>query len=176
MSYDSKQDTLNHINEVALRLYNVMELLHERASLHDQSKLGPEEKPHFDAVTDKLKGLTYGSDEYREALKTIAPALKHHYANNSHHPEHYTDGIEGMDLIDLVEMYCDWAAAVTRHADGNLAKSIAHNEIRFVMSSQLAMIFQNTHARFGGFCGSLEGDPRFEPGVNRPMTLNGKLA
>lgn len=54
------------------------------------------------------------------------------------------NGIAGMTLIDLVEMFCDWAAAVQRHADGDLARSIEINRERFGISDQLAQILENT--------------------------------
>lgn len=152
-SYDSGPETREHIAQVARRLANVRVELQRRAQAHDASKLGPEEKPIFDQVTPKLKGLVYGSDEYRASLKELGPALTHHYAVNSHHPEHWPDGIADMDLLDLIEMYCDWAAATLRTKDGDMAKGIEHNVGRFKMDAQLAAVFRNTLARHGGFAG-----------------------
>jgi hypothetical protein len=74
----------------------------------------------------------------------MKPALDHHYANNSHHPEHYKNGIDDMSLLDLVEMICDWKAASERHNNGNIRKSIEVNGKRFEMSPQLIRIFENT--------------------------------
>jgi hypothetical protein len=153
MSYDSEAETGEHIRQVAKRLEKVCTELRDRGYFHDASKLGPEEKPIFDAVTPKLKELTYGSDEYRASLKELGPALAHHYANNSHHPEHYQNGIAGMDLLDLIEMYCDWAAATLRTKDGDMSKGLAINAERFKIEPQLASILRNTWARHGGFCG-----------------------
>ena len=55
-------------------------------------------------------------------------------------------GINGMDLLDLVEMFCDWKAAGERHNDGNILKSIEKNTTRFGLSPQLVRILQNTAA------------------------------
>ena len=71
-------------------------------------------------------------------------ALKHHYEINSHHPEHYEEGIDGMTLFDLVEMFCDWKAASLRHSDGNFISSLEYNKKRFNMDDQLYSIFTNT--------------------------------
>lgn len=49
-----------------------------------------------------------------------------------------------MNLIDLLEMFCDWKAASERHNDGNLRKSIEINATRFGMSPDLVSIFENT--------------------------------
>lgn len=142
--YDSKQDTLDHIKQVA-KLLEVFQVgLSFRAVGHDQSKLSPEEKPIFDEMTPKLKNSTYGSDEYKKFLEALAPALKHHYAENRHHPEHFENGIAGMTLFDLVEMFCDWKAASERHANGSLEKSIVINKDRFQINDQLISIFENT--------------------------------
>lgn len=142
--YDSEKDTNEHVQRVRALIAQVIQNLDDRAMVHDVSKYGPIEKPLFDKVTPRLKGLTYGSDEYRASLKELGVALEHHYANNSHHPEHYENGIAGMSLLDLVEMFCDWKAATERHADGSIANSIEHNKARFGYPDMLASIFHNT--------------------------------
>jgi hypothetical protein len=135
---------LQHIRQVGWYLNQLCAVLHDRAISHDQSKLDSEEKQVFDEVTPKLRGLTYGSDEYKAQLAAMKPALDHHYRHNRHHPEHFPNGINDMSLIDLVEMFCDWKAATERHADGSLERSIQVNRERFGMSDQLAQIFENT--------------------------------
>jgi len=146
--YDSTVDTLQHIKRVAQLLTEASAELIRRANCHDDSKLGDFEKPYFDKAM-KLKDITYGSDEYKECLANLKPALDHHYANNSHHPEYYKNGINGMDLFDLIECFFDWKAAGERHADGNIYKSIEFNKGRFNMSEQLVDIFTNTAERLG---------------------------
>ncbi len=149
MSYDSRPDTLAHIRRVEELLLNAADEIVRRANVHDQSKLEPPEKEMFDSVTARLKTLTYGSDEYKASLAELKPALDHHYAHNSHHPEHYPTGIDGMDLFDIMEMFFDWKAAGERNADGNIYKSINLNQERFKMSNQLAEIFRNTAIKLG---------------------------
>jgi hypothetical protein len=53
-----------------------------------------------------------------------------------------------MNIIDLVEMLCDWKAATIRHKDGNLKKSIEHNQDRFNVCPQLTKILENSIALF----------------------------
>lgn len=142
--YDSKADTLEHIRLVnALLKTCVMELLN-RAVVHDNSKLEAPEKELFDEYTPKLSGCTYGSDEYKQFLKDLKPALDHHYAANTHHPEHYVNGIDDMDLFDVMEMLMDWKAATQIIKNGDIIKSIEINKIRFGISEQLSKIFMNT--------------------------------
>ena len=52
------------------------------------------------------------------------------------------------ELIDIVEMLCDWRAAAARQLDGNLLKSIEVNAERFGYGEQLKQIFINTAKMF----------------------------
>lgn len=142
--YDSTQDTKDHIEKVQGRLREIRTDLYLRGEVHDLSKLDLPEKAIFDEVSPKLKALTYGSDEYKAALMEMGEALTHHYEVNSHHPEHWPNGINGMTLMEVVEMFADWKAASERHADGNFAKSLEINRTRFKISDQLAAILENT--------------------------------
>lgn len=137
-------DTFRHIERLR-NLLNVciVEFL-KRGELHDQSKLQEPEVQLFTEFTPKLAGSTYGSSEYDSYREAMKPALDHHYANNRHHPEHHKNGINDMNLIDLVEMLCDWKAASERHNDGNIRKSIEINADRFGISPQLTKILENT--------------------------------
>lgn len=145
--YDSTKDTLKHIKRVNQLLTEAAAELIRRANVHDNSKLVSPEKELFDEYTPKLAGCTYGSDEYREFLKELKVALDHHYKNNSHHPEHYEDGMFGFDLFDLIEMFFDWKAATERHNNGDIYKSIEINQTRFGYDALLFHIFTNTAKR-----------------------------
>lgn len=142
--YNSTQDTMEHMEKVAERLGQMIENLQRRGMVHDNSKLESPEKVWFDIATPKLKTLTYGTYEYQMALGELHEALAHHYQANSHHPEHFENGINGMTLLDVVEMICDWKAASERHADGNMLKSLEINRERFNISDQLYSILVNT--------------------------------
>jgi hypothetical protein len=142
--YDSASDTMKHISRVRELMENIAGEILLRSGNHDKSKLLPPEKPIFDVVTPKPKAMTYGSQEYKDSLASMGPALNHHYANNRHHPEHFSNGIDGMNLVDLLEMICDWKCAVERHADGSIEKSLAINRVRFGISDQVINLLRNT--------------------------------
>jgi hypothetical protein len=137
-------DTFRHIERVRNLLNLCVKELLNRAEKHDQSKLEEPEVALFTEYTPKLASTTYGSQEYEDLKKAIQPALDHHYANNRHHPEHHKNGLDDMNLIDLLEMLLDWKAASERHNNGNIRKSIEINGDRFNMSPQLIRIFENT--------------------------------
>jgi len=140
----AKYETMKHIMVVQTFLCEVMKELLRRSVAHDDTKLNPPEEDIFEVYTAKLKDCTYGSDEYKQYLAEMKPALDHHYKCNRHHPEHFDIGIKGMNLIDLIEMLCDWMAASERHADGDIWNSIEINQKRFGYSDELKQILLNT--------------------------------
>lgn len=82
-------ETWEHINQV-MRLLAVMQWhITKRMFTHDRSKLSPPEVSTFVEFTPKLKNSTYGSDEYKQFLADMKPALDHHYSHNRHHPEFF---------------------------------------------------------------------------------------
>ncbi len=140
--YDSRPDTHEHIAVVRGQMLWVATDLMERAHKHDDSN----------EYTPKLRDSTYGSDEYKSFLEGMGKGLKHHYEYNDHHPEHFGDGIHEMNLMQIVEMLCDWRAAVQRHADGDIRKSIDINAERFGYGDEIKNLLLNTveameHAR-----------------------------
>lgn len=146
ITFDSTAETLKHIRRVNTLLLEAATELLRRAAIHDESKLHDPEKPLFDKYTPLLAGIEYGTPEYFEALRGLKPALDHHYAANSHHPEHY-QGVDGMDLFDVLEMLMDWRAASERDKDGSIQKSLPFNKERFKIDDQLFHILENTVAK-----------------------------
>ena len=180
--------TRQHIAQVRIIMMAVVKDLLGRAACHDDSKLLSPEAEVFAEFGPKLRGTTYDTTPgsvYMGFLEQMSPATSHHYAHNSHHPEHvphwrcpecegvfgesevlwhegYDDPyckvcqgradvevrphvtIDGMNLLDLLEMFCDWKAASLRHADGDIADSIVKNTKRFSLSPQIVRIMQNT--------------------------------
>lgn len=145
---DCKAETLLHIKRVNELLIRAAKELMNRAMVHDDSKLKSPEVEYFDEFTPQLQALTYGSSEYAEMLKKLKPALDHHYANNTHHPQHYPGGVNDMDLFDVLEMLLDWKASCERQCDGNILCSLEINKERFKIDAQLAKIMKNTVERY----------------------------
>jgi hypothetical protein len=141
---NARAETYKHIRRVNELLIDMAHEILCRAAVHDDSKLLPPEAELFEASTEKLSGLTYGSDEYKAQLEALKPAVEHHQQCNRHHPEFHGDGIHGMNLIDLLEMLCDWKAAGERHDNGDIRRSIEVNQARFGYSDELKRILLNT--------------------------------
>lgn len=141
-------ETQKHIETVRKFIKLFTDKLTNRGVEHDRLKLESPEVEVFTEYTPKLATTTYGTEEYNNFLSEMKPALDHHYANYRHHPEHFNNGINDMNLVDIVEMICDWKASTLRHNDGNLLKSIEINAKRFGMSEQLTQILINTALLF----------------------------
>lgn len=146
-AYDSRADTLQHIHHVRDTIEVFVAEMLRRGRVHDASKFDPAEKWAFDHAIPALRGVPYGSPAFQEVVAQVQPGLDHHYARNSHHPEHYgAAGVAGMDLFDVVEMLCDWIAAARRHPSDGV--KLAHNVEQFAITPQLAAILANTLARW----------------------------
>ena len=137
-------ETQKHIEKVRKYIRFLTDKLTTRGVNHDATKLQSPEVELFTEFTPKLAELEYNSEEYKECLHQLKPALEHHYATYRHHPEHFENGINDMNLIDLCEMIADWKAASERHNTGNLIKSIEINAKRFNIDAQLKQILLNT--------------------------------
>jgi len=148
-AYDSTDDTRAHILLVGEIMDVIIDGLIDRQSNHDASKLLEPEKSAFDELTPLLANTTYGSDEYKANMDKMRPAIDHHQQSNRHHPEYHEKGIEGMTLVDVVEMIADWCAATQRHKDGDIFRSIQVNRKRFGYSGELEAILLNTVKQYG---------------------------
>lgn len=143
---ESKFKTMRHIETVRNYLDSCKDILAERGRKHDQTKLETPEVEIFEEYTPKLRGCTYGSDEYRQNMKEMKVAIDHHNYHNRHHPEHFENGINGMNMFDLIEMIVDWKAAGMRHNDGDIYKSLDINQQRFGYSDELKNLLTRTIA------------------------------
>jgi len=116
----------------------------DRRLNHDKSKLVEPEKHEFDIWTPRLHEASVGSPMYDYFLKELKKALEHHYRYNRHHPEHFGNGINGMTIMDLSEMLCDWVASAERHDDGDIYMSIEILSKRFNYSDNMKKVLSNT--------------------------------
>lgn len=137
-------ETFRHILTLRSLLTQCIGELVKRSNEHDLSKLSDPELQLFTEYTPKLKDVEYGSQEYKDFLVGLKPALDNHYATNSHHPEHYSEGISGMNLFDVLEMMCDWKASSLRGKNGNLQKSMSIQKDKLNIDNQLFSVMSNT--------------------------------
>ena len=134
----TSQEIQAHIEKVRLNLAAFCKELQKRAAGHDNSKLSDAELPVYDAV-DATPREPFGTPAYYDRLGRLKPALERHYAVNDHHPEHYENGVAGMNLAALVEMFCDWQAS-----SQDMEKSVNHCCDRFGIPPMLRQILLNS--------------------------------
>lgn len=111
-------ETWEHINLVMKLLASAQIELMRRQFTHDRSKLGHPEVSTFTEFTPKLKDSTYGSDEYKGFLAAMAPALKHHYENNRHHPEFF-ENIQSSPHLNDIEKDLEGLTHLKKIVDGD---------------------------------------------------------
>lgn len=99
--------TLEHINRVKSKMEFFASVLATRGANHDSSKLTEPEYSGWLAM-DQEPRYPYGTKKYYDKMRRYKEVLEHHYSINSHHPEHFEDPSTQMDLVDLIEMLCDW--------------------------------------------------------------------
>jgi len=149
MSYDSRPDTYEHIQKAQEYLDDAITDLLGRRARHDQSKLVPPELDMFNEFTPRLADAEYGTEEYKAVLREMQATggLDHHYDTNDHHPEYFEKGIEGMDLLQVLEMLCDWKAAGERPGGIPIRESIQRNLERFDFGLEMMHLLLNTVER-----------------------------
>src|SRR5579885_144210 len=151
------KDLVDHKARAAAYLQSVACDLFRRAAVHDNSKYAPEEFEAYEEAFPELQQYAYGTDEFRAALRKIKPAIAHHYQANDHHPEHFEGGANDMNLIQLLEMLCDWLAASER-SQTDFSHGLEMNKERFALSDQLFAILKNTVRTYAPH--RLSPDPR----------------
>lgn len=142
---DSRIYTYQHMDNVRKLLMQCVIDLQSRTLDHDASKLESPEREGYDYLVDRLYDVEHGSDEYREILRSQKPIIKHHVvANRRHHPDGNEHGILDMNLLDLIEMLCDWKAASLRGKGNSLRDHMKLNQARFGYSDDTHIILMNT--------------------------------
>lgn len=151
-TYDSTKDTISHINAVKDAMYNIGYILISRGIAHDATKLHSPEKDMYDKYVPQMRAAKYGSPEYKEILDAMnKEGLNHHYEYNSHHPEHFENGVNDMSLFDIFEMFADHMVACKCGNDVEKFKTaLSTNAKRFGFSEQLESILLNTFIDYIG--------------------------
>lgn len=127
-----------HIDRVRELIDECIDRFSDRALNHDASKLEEPEKTVFDTCTLKLKSMAYGSPEYKAAMEELKPGLAHHYAHNSHHPEHYPKrdgGITSALLRSSADAMDEQAVSALLHTDEKEAAEALMNTAKFMRAT-----------------------------------------
>lgn len=139
MSYDARLDSLLHIKKVSTNINEIAIKVIKRSIKHDESKFESPEREELDKVVPIIK---QGKDapNYKQAKLRAESLMKVHKSKNSHHPEFYKNGIDGMNLLDLIEYLSDMKA----ESKDNLEEILLKNSKKYNWSEQLLNIMKNT--------------------------------
>lgn len=151
----------NHKNNVEKKMESLCLDLAQRARDHDNSKL---ESPEYFAwkKMDEEPRYPYGTPEYFDKKRRYDYVFQEHYKNpkNRHHPEHWPNGVEDMNLLDLIEFLCDMFSYKEANISYSEAVEMLQTQVkRFKISDDLAWILLNTVKEY--FCNF--GGPEFVP-------------
>lgn len=120
-------ETQGHKRDVFENIRAIAERAMEVALQHDESKYMGEELP--------LLATKQPEDHDK--------AMEHHYKLNRHHPEHFPNGISGMCLVDLIEMYSDWLSDAEEEGKDFL-QVLEEKQSKYQFSNDLKNILHNT--------------------------------
>ena len=139
--------TLEHINQVKSKMQFLASVFATRGTSHDSSKLIEPEYSGWLAM-DQEPRYPYGSEKYYDKINRYKEVLEHHYSLNSHHPEHFENPSTQMDLVDLIEMLCDWFSY-----SNNISWLEGYNTInsqcaRFGLNDTIRYLLLNTFRNF----------------------------
>jgi hypothetical protein len=140
---------ISHKLSVNVGMQRIADILRLRGEIHDNDKLEVRSFDAFYTIVKDFDFCKFGSEDYFKTLKKIEPALNEHYRKSLHHPEHNENGINGMTLIDLMEMLVDWKSASSAYNGGKFEESLEIERKRFLISDQLFEILENTAIQLG---------------------------
>lgn len=103
-------------------------LLRERMKVHDMSKMSNEDEMR--ALSMIINDKTSLSDASKQLSQIKQDAIKLHWKNNTHHPEHFKTPMD-MSRLDIMEMCCDWHARSTQYKTNFLEFVQKRQEDRF---------------------------------------------
>lgn len=135
-----------HQHKVEQNLLKICSLLIKRGQEHDNSKLKEPELSGWEAM-DKEPRYPYGTEEYFDKQERYKWLFEEHYKNNRHHPEHYKGYLCEMDLIDVIEMICDWAS-FDEMTDEDAISILEQQMDRFGFDEILKNLILNTYKNY----------------------------
>ena len=148
-TFDFLCDIILHVGEVQENIEEFTSELKKRGLAHDRTKFLALEFDAFVSTREDFKRANYGSEEYKRCVDEAHGAVVHHHENNRHHTHYHKNGIDDMNMIDIIEMVCDWKAASRRSPDMDFAGSIDHAFKKYGVGKQLGRILKNTFEQLG---------------------------
>lgn len=161
MGENTSEIISKHQAGVQLKLERLILELNKRCRTHDNSKLQEPEYSLWKKM-DEEQRCPYGTKEYFDKIERNKKVFDLHYKNNNHHPEHYENGILDMDLVDIMEMLCDWISYKDCISYSEAKETILNQAKRFGIDAQLIFLLLNTINNYFVSFGSVEKNPHLK--------------
>lgn len=165
MSLTTKEYVEKHQRTVRKRLSHFSTILQSRAFIHDESKLQEPEYSLWKQMDEEPR-YPYGTKEYISKLDRWQHLFRMHWndSRNRHHPEHFTNPITEMDLMDMIEMLCDWLGykevlsytEASKLVDSQCKRFNFPDEFRYLLLNTLTNYF----VTFGGISSAVDDENR----------------
>lgn len=149
------KDYIQHIQWLMEGMAWIQHQLMMRMLSHDRTKIEDDELHAYAEIVPGFKKFKYGTPEHKNHGDRLGQAWHHHTLHNRHHPEHFVNGIDEMNLIDLIEMVCDWRAASMRSGAWDYETSLNIFAKRFSPDDNLLNILLNTCKTIDKNCQSI---------------------
>lgn len=119
--------------------------INTRARHHDQSSLNGSEFRIYEEHFDELQKYPMFDPRRDAVLKEMRVATMYHHNANDHHPEHFDDGINGMNLIQMIEFVADIMSQSEQNGI-DVYEMLPLLKDQYDISSQLYQVILNTVA------------------------------
>lgn len=139
----TKEYIINHKRAVQRWMQKFSLVLLDRGNKHDDSKLQSPELEWWTKM-DGEKRFAYGTKEYHEKMERYKHLFEMHWKNNRHHPEYFEYNLDDMDLIDVIEMLCDWLSYKDKLSYTEASNLVNQQCLRYGFSEELRDLILNT--------------------------------
>jgi hypothetical protein len=143
-AFEVLTDTLIHVSEVQENLEVMIHDLKVRGINHDRSKFQEPEFSTFCETRPEFKKVNFGTKEYDAVVDKARLAVTHHHLSNRHHTAFYANGVQGMTLLDILEMLADWKAASRRSPGLSFADSLSRAFKKYEINETMQQFILNT--------------------------------
>ncbi len=140
--------TIAHKESIARYMAKFSAELAYRAAIHDNSKFQKDELEGYSECADEFNTHPFDSAAERLLREKLTKVMSLHRTRNRHHPEYFENGIDDMNLIDLIEMISDWKSASERAPGDSVRKGLPIMKDKYNISPQLLKILENTFRDF----------------------------
>jgi len=138
------ESVVQHKKAISDIMYKLADMIRKRADAHDDSKLDSTEfnKWSLNYLPESKRNLD--NKEFKKTFEKLGEVREIHYSKNRHHLEFFNGDIKKINIIDLLEIICDWIASTANQDKGNLRLTIERAKERFKFSKEIEHIILNT--------------------------------